>query len=758
MSASSGRPRRQSGSLHIRRCCTARHLRQLPLLFFTTLLLSSCSNVPWNSPYPAGESDRQVLYTSFTERPKHLDPAVAYSANEYDFIAQIYEPPLQYHFLKRPYTLVPLTATEVPRPTYYDATGNRLPDHTPADHIAYSVYEIRIRPGIRYQPSPVLAQDAGGRYFYHSLTAVELAQKHALADFRETGTRELVAADYVHQIKRLAHPHLHSPILGLMSVYIIGLQEYATRLEKEYARLVKDAKGQAGGALHLDLEGIPLSGVQVVDRYTYRIKIKGKYPQFVYWLAMPFFAPMPPEADRFYDQPGMAEKNLVLDWYPIGTGPFMLTVNNPNRQMVIERNPNFHGEAYPDEGMPGDAEAGLLAGAGKPLPLAEKVIFSLEKESIPYWNKFLQGYYDASGVSSESFDQVVRVSGQGEVGLTEAMQAKRIRLATAVQTSTMYMGFNMLDPVVGGYSERARKLRQAISIAVDYEEYIAIFTNGRGIPAQGPLPPGLFGNREGHEGINPYVYDWVNKASQRKPIAEAKRLLAEAGYPNGVDAGTGAPLVLNFDITAAGPDDKVRLDWYRKEFAKLDVQLVIRNTDYNRFQDKMAKGNAQIFLWGWNADYPDPENFMFLLHGPQSKVKTSGENAPNYDNPEFNRLFEQMKNMDNGPVRQAIIDRMVEIVRRDAPWLWGLHPKSFALYHAWYFNAKPNLMANNTLKYIRINPARRTAKRAEWNQPVLWPLGLIALFLIVGAIPAVAAYIIKEHRPVRRNRLEDFKL
>src|SRR3989304_4520168 len=141
------------------------YLHLLCLLFTALALFGACTKTPWNNPYRADESDKNILYPSFMERPKHLDPAVSYSANEYDIIAQIYEPPLQYHFLKRPYTLVPLTATEGPRPTYYDVTGNHLPDHTPADHIAYSVYEIRIRPGIRYQPCPALAQEAGGRYF-----------------------------------------------------------------------------------------------------------------------------------------------------------------------------------------------------------------------------------------------------------------------------------------------------------------------------------------------------------------------------------------------------------------------------------------------------------------------------------------------------------------------------------------------------------------------------------------------------------------
>ena len=182
--------------------------------------------------------------------------------------------------------------------------------------------------------------------------------------------------------------------------------------------------------------------------------------------------------------------------------------------------------------------------------------------------------------------------------------------------------------------------------------------------------------------------------------------------------------MLNLDATARGPDDKARLDWLRKQFAKLDVQLVVRATDYNRFQEKVRKGNAQIFYWGWNADYPDPENFLFLLHGPQGKVKSQGENASNYVNPEFDRLFERMKNMDNGPERQAIIDQMIEIARRDAPWVWGFHPKDYGLAHAWVKNRKPNQIANNSLKYQRIDAgAARATCGDAWNRPVLWPLG-----------------------------------
>src|SRR5512134_536558 len=713
----------------------------LRALLIATALAAGCSGAPWNNPYPAAEEGANILYTSFSERPKHLDPVQSYSENEYVLIANIYQPPLQYHYFKRPYELIPFSATEVPRAQLFDAKGRRLPDSADANDVAYSEYVIRIRPGILYQPHPALARDAQGRYVYHDLKPGDLSGIHAIGDFKTTGTRELVAADYVHQVKRLAHPRLHSPIMQLMGEYIVGLKELAAELARADKAMAKDG--------FLDLTGFDLAGVQAMDRYTYRVRVRGKYPQFVYWLAMPFFVPVPPESDRFYAQPGMAQRNISLDWFPVGTGPYMLTVNNPNRQMVLERNPHYQGEVYPSEGSPGDAEAGLLKDAGQPLPFIDKVVFALEKEQIPYWNKFLQGYYDASGIASDTFDQAVQFSGQGDVTLSEDMQARGIRLQTSVATTVFYLGFNMLDPTVGGYGERARKLRHAISIAIDQEEMISIFRNGRGIAAQGPIPPGIFGYRDGKEGINPYVYDWEDKAPRRKSVEHAKKLLAEAGYPHGRHAKTGEPLLVNLDTTGTGPDAKARLDWYARQFEKIGVQLAIRATDWNRFQDKLRKGNVQMYFLGWNADYPDPENFLFLLHGAQGKVKTSGENASNYENAEFDRLFERMKNMYNGPERQALIDRMVEVARRDAPWVWSLFPKDYTLHHEWVRNRKPNQMANNGLKYQRVDSALRSERRREWNQPVIWPA--FALLAVVGLslVPAVRTYRRRERQTAK---------
>ncbi|WP_300452633.1 ABC transporter substrate-binding protein [Accumulibacter sp.] len=700
-----------------------------------SLLFAACGSEQ-NDPYPAGERGRNILYAGFSERPKHLDPVQSYTEDEITFTAQIYEPPLQYHYLKRPYTLIPATSEAVPVARYYDERGRELAADAPAAQIALSVYEIRLRPGIRYQPHPAFATDAAGEPLYRDLDRERLRGIERLADFPLTGTRELVADDYIYQIKRLAHPRLHSPIFGMMAERIVGLRELGAALQAAARSLPADA--------WLDLDQYPLPGVQRVDRYTYRFTLRGKYPQFVYWLAMPFFAPVPREVDRFYGQPGMAEKNLTLDWYPVGSGPFMLTDNNPNSRLVLERNPNFHGETYPCVGEPQDEAAGLLADCGQPLPFIDQAVYTREKESIPYWNKFLQGYYDASGISSDSFDQAVRLGVGGDVQVSDEMRDRGITLLTSVRASIFYLGFNMLDPVVGGLAEPAIKLRQALSIAIDQEEFISIFMNGRGIAATSPLPPGIFGYLEGEAGNNPVVYDWVDGKPQRKPLAVARRLLAEAGWPDGRHATNGEPLVLYLDTTSGGMGDKSRLDWLTRQFAKLDVQLVVRSTDFNRFQEKIRKGAVQLYYLGWNADYPDPENFLFLLAGPEGKVAKSGENASNYVNPEFDRLFERMKNMESegpsGAERLAIIRQAVALLQHDAPWIYGFHPTTYTLGHVWLHNRKPNDVGHNVLKYQRIDVAQRQRLRQEWNRPVLWPLAAAALVLLGLVLPALLGY------------------
>ena len=710
-------------------------------------MLNSLYADVWNSPHLSDKVEEKVLFSSFSLSPKHLDPVLSYSMNEWQIIGQVYEPPLQYNYLKRPYQLEPLTLTKMPTIRYLDIKGREVEEAS--DEVAFSEYRLTLKDDIFYQAHPSFVKDEKGVLRYGDLDEAFLRTIDSLDDFQKSATRQLKASDYEYAIKRMAVRQNHSPILDSMTHYIVGLEEFSKAITKV-------AKEKANNKEKLDLRSYSISGVKVIDETTLTIKIKGRYPQFSYWLSMYFFAPIPWEADLFYQQQGLIEKNLTLNWFPVGTGAYYLAENNPNKQMRLVKNPNFHNEFYPtlsqEERKASNVPQELLKDAGKKLPFIDEIIYSLEKESIPLWNKFLQGYYDASGISSESFDQAVQISSSGEMGLSEVMQQRGISLSSSIQPSSYYLAFNMVDPVVGGYSESAKKLRQAISIAQNEEEYISIFMNERGIPAQSPIPPGIFGYLEGEAGTNAVVYEWKEGKRVRKSLEIAKKLLAQAGYPNGISNKTGKPLVLYYDTTSSGPDERMLLDWRRKQFDKLGIQLVIRATDYNRFQDKVRKGKVQLFSWGWNADYPDPENFLFLLYGGNASVDTNGSgiNSSNYKNPQFDQLFEEVKTMNNTPLRMQKIQQMIKIVQEDAPWVWGIHPKSLALYHSWFSNVFPNAMANNTLKYKRINPTLRAKKQEEWNQPVVMPLILFVLFMVLMSYPLYRAYQNRQRAVIKK--------
>ncbi len=701
-----------------------------------SVFLIGCQQ-PWNNPYPEEVTAQPIVLRAFSAPPKHLDPVVSYSSNEWSIISQIYEPPLQYAYLKQPYELVPLTLKQMPEVHYLDAEGRRVT----AEKAVYSEYTLRLREDIYYQPHPAFMDE------YRQLAPEVIATLNSPYALHSDASRSLRAEDYVYAIKRMGVRAYQSPVLDVLMQYIVGLKEYSKNISQIYENWKKTHP--EGG--FFDLRAYPLAGVQAVDDHTVVIRIKGRYPQFRYWLAMNFFAPIPWEVDAFYSQPGMKQRNLMLDQWPVGTGPYMLVENNPNLRMRLVPNPNFHEERYPCEASASVPQR-LLEDCGKPLPLNAGILYSLEKEGVPYWNKFLQGYYDASGVSSDAFDQAVQLSSTGDIGLTPAMKEKGIRFLGGVQPTIIYFGFNMLDPVIGTLDARKRKLRQAISIAVNMENYISIFLNGRGVVAQGPIPPGVFGYQPPPAGMNPVVYQRQADQMVRKPLEAAKQLLREAGYPDGIDPATGKPLKLYFEAVGSGPDDKARMDWLRKQFAQLGIDLVIRATDYNRFQEKMRQGKGQIFMWGWNADYPDPENFLFLLYGGNAVTPTggSGVNYANYQNPEFDRLFEKMQRMPDGEARLRVIEKMIRIVQQDAPWIFGFYPKGLALYHRWYHNAWPNMMANNTAKYLRVDAQARMAAQQAWNPPAYWALWLLLMSAVGLGVFAVSLYRQRQRRRVVR--------
>jgi ABC-type transport system substrate-binding protein len=718
------------------------------------LVAAGCNN----SPYWSGAERENTMFYAFDERsPRSLDPTQSYSNPESAYTFQVYEPPYGYHYLKRPYELIPKAAAEVVRPHYVDKDGKPLPDDAPADAIAESIYDIRIKPGILYAPHPAFAKDGQGKYRYLNLTREQLGSKRSPLDFEHQGTRELVAEDFVYALKRHASPRIQTPVQAIFADYVIGLKDYVKVIVAESERQLKGLPEDIRDKPFLDFRKFPLAGTSAVDKYTWRIRVKGKYPQWSYWMAMPFLAPVPWEADAFYAQEGMNENGLSLHQWPVGTGPYMMQEFVRDRRHVMVRNPNYRGMPYPCEGQPEDKAAGLLEDCGKTMPFIDKLYVTIEKEKVPKKEKFKQGFFDVPEIERPEWGVDFRNDADDSDEVKRQFEERGFKFPLMTDISNWYLGFNMLDPVIGRgdtpeQQAKNRKLRQAIAIAIDWEEgYGRIFKHKGGVAAHGPVPPGLFGSREGQgEFHNPVTHVWKDGKAVRRPIEDAKKLLAEAGYPDGRDVTTGQPLVLNYDFQRAiTPEFKSENDWMVKQFAKLGIQLEIRATDFNQYQDKTLKGKHQIFWGGWLADYPDAENFLFLLYGPLARSKSEGDNFANYENPEYDKLYRQLQSLDDGPQKQAVVDKMVTILQQDSPWCFGYFPWGGMAFQQWVHNGKPSIMIRDMAQYYRLDAETRARKQAEWNKPVRWPLALLAIAALAAIWAARRSYKLRETATAR---------
>jgi ABC-type transport system substrate-binding protein len=649
-----------------------------------------------NNPYPEEDAERKIFYTTFVEAPRTLDPAVAYTTSAHAVTGNVYDTLLEYHYLKRPYTLIPGIAEAVPEP-------EALPD-------GRIRYHFHLRPELRFHDDP------------------------AFAAMGSETPRAITAQDIAFQLMRIADPAVNSPVVTPFS-NLDGFGDFAKRLTE--ARKADEAFAALPVHEQYAAVGAP-AGIAVESDRDIAVILSRPYPQILFWFAMEFTTPMAWEAVAWYD--GREGRPSLAD-HPVGSGPYRLVDYEKQSRMVLEASPAWYGvrhpewrapaATYPSEGEPGDRAAGLLDAdvVGRPLPFIERIEFRREKESIPAFSKFLQGYYDASGIIRESFDKVIR-----EDGLSPEMRDLGIRLEKSVIPAVYYIGFNMDDPVVGrAGGERSRKLRQAMSLVIDTEEYTRLFLNGRGIAAQSPLPPGLFG----------YDADYHNPYRPREGRVDwdrARALLAEAGYEGGIDPATSRPLTMNFDTPDTSAQGRLRFQFYVDAWRKLGLDVRIEATNYNQFQEKVRNGAYQIFSWGWVADYPDPENFYFLLTSDMARSKSGGPNTANFADEYFDAVFAEMAVRPNDERRLELVRELRTILERERPWIELMHPEDYALFHGWLHNVKPAGMSYPTTKYRDLDADERARLRTAWNEPIVWPAWALVALFVVGAVPGVVTF------------------
>src|SRR5581483_5351309 len=219
----------------------------------------------------------KVLHVAFTIAETSFDPQFASDAASDSIIANVFDSMLDYDYLARPVRLVPRALEAMPAVSDNGAT-----------------YLCRVRKGIYFTPDPAF----GGH------------------------PRELTAADFAYALKRLLDPAVKSPWLWLVEGKLAGGDE---------AR----AKAQKSGRFDYDA---PLPGLEVVDRYTLRIRLKAPDLRFIYALAVPNTGAIAREVVQRYGND--------IGAHPVGTGPFMLGEYKRSSRIVLMANPHFRGMTY----------------------------------------------------------------------------------------------------------------------------------------------------------------------------------------------------------------------------------------------------------------------------------------------------------------------------------------------------------------------------------------------------------------------------
>ena len=367
--------------------------------------------------------------------------------------------------------------------------------------------------------------------------------------------------------------------------------------------------------------------------------------------------------------------------HPVGSGPFVLKEWINDCRIILEKNPHFRREYYPEAESPADRK--------RPLPLADRFEILLIKQPMTAWMLFLQGNLDYQALDKDNAD----LAGGG--GLPPVLQARGIRLLRVPEFEIRYIGFNFSDPLLG----KNLKLRQALSLAFSVQRRIE-HSGDQLLAAHGPVPPGVAG----------YDADFRNPWN-RYDVEKARLLLAEAGFPGGVDPETGQRLRLAFDQTGNTSSHRQIGEITAAELAAIGIECTPILNNNPRFYEKLRAGKMQLFRLSWIGDYPDAENFLQLFYSGNR----NGCNRTGFSDPEFDRMFEEIRTMPDSPERTEKYKKMVRFLVGKCVWIHEGYPISYQLCHAWLENFVPHDFGFARWKYLGINTGLREKNKKSFR-------------------------------------------
>lgn len=463
--------------------------------------------------------------------------------------------------------------------------------------------------------------------------------------------RKITSKDVKYSILRLADSRLHSPLYWLVRGKISGINDFHN----------KSASCTGNGIYDEDIPGF------IINSDTcFTIILTESDPRFLYRLALPNMGIVPRRA--------VEREGSRFGRRPVGSGAFTLHTWINDYKIILKKNPRYRQEFFEHADTPADRK--------KSLPLSDVIDISLIRQPMTGYLMFLRGDLDYHALDKDKAD-VAAPGGK----LVPALAERKVRLVSFPEFEVRYVGFNFKDKKL----KDNLKLRAALCAAYDVRRRVE-FTNHQLIPVSSPVPPDVSGSCRNI--VHPYVNTGIEKA---------KQLLAEAGYPGGIDPETGKPLELTFDQSGSSTLHRQYGELAAADFARLGINVKSILNNNPRFYEKLRQGNFQLFRLSWIGDYPDAENFLQLFYSGN----IGGCNRCGYSNKQFDMMYEEASKLPDSPRRSLLYRQMAELVNRDCVWILEGIPLSWQLSHGWLENFRHHDFGFVRWKYMSVSSEKR---------------------------------------------------
>ena len=503
----------------------------------------------------------------------------------------------------------------------------------------------------------------GGRtYIVHLKRGIHFAPDPAFKGQR----RELTAEDYVYSFKRFADPANRAPYGFMLQGKIVGLDEQ-TEAAKKSGKFDYDAT---------------IPGLVALDKYTLRFKLTGADFLFPYTLAHVPFCAVAREVVEAYGNDVQA--------HPVGTGPYVLKEWRRAAKITLEANPSYREVTwnFQAEGNSRD-EALATEMKGKKIPQIGRVEISIIEESQSRWLAFERKELDYLALPATFVGEALDESNN----LKPKWVEQGVSLYRAVDPSVGYTFFNFRDPLVGGFAKEKIALRRAIIMGFDLPAEIRVIAKNQEIQAQMPIPPGVVGFDASYRGVNQY-----------DPVL-ANKLLDYFGYKKGSDGyrtlPDGKPLTIR-QATGTAAIDREYSELWKRSMDAIGIRMLF---EPGKFADTLKAAKAcHVMMWqaSWTADYPDGDNFMQLLYGPNTGESNNGC----YESKAYDALYEKSLTLPPTSVeRNNLFIDMSRQIEVDGAWNLHSSPIRNQLIRPWVKGYKKHPILQAEFVYMDVDVA-----------------------------------------------------